>query len=224
MQNQRADELEYRFLRSYVDFAARARALAVCVLSERYSRSSSADERHLLHLLAIEQYAAAVETFEAFFRAIRDRRRKPVLITIQEDFNPGNLVAELERKQAADIYQELDIDETAFTDAEREAVRRDFEGIITAIKEISPHNRDFLVPVHNVLKHKFLVYRDADGVFLPLLHPEREKVLEERYGKIAAAEPTPPDDINYLVTMTKWMESATRGLIAVRLLELQKGV
>jgi hypothetical protein len=67
-----------------------------------------------------------------------------------------------------------------------------------------------------------LIYRDRDGHLRALLHPERQKAIRERYGNLIALEDPPVDDIDYLVTMTEWMENATKELIAVRLLELQR--
>jgi hypothetical protein len=213
--------IERQFLNSYVDFGVRARTLAVRVLAKSYKEARSPDDKHLLHLLAIEEYAKAVEAFEAFFRAIQDRQRVPILDTIQKDFNPQNTVKRIEGKSVTDIFKQLNIAEERLKLQERELVRKEFEGIISALKDFAPHNQDFLIYVYNVLKHKFLIYRDRDRHLRPLLHPERQKAMKEKYGDLIALEDPPVDDIDYLVMMTEWMENATKEIIAIRLLEIQ---
>jgi hypothetical protein len=118
--------IEAQFLNSYVDFAVRARTLAVRYLAKGYKETPSADDKHLLHLLAIEEYAKAVEAFEAFFRAIQDRQRVPILETIQKDFNPQNTLKRVEGKHVAEVFTELKIAEDRLTRDERELVKREF--------------------------------------------------------------------------------------------------
>jgi methionyl-tRNA synthetase len=215
------DQRERQFLEDYREFGARGRTRALEILSRNYRLEQKRDEKFLLYLLAVEQFGLLTQTFEAFFVALRDRHKKPFLWSLQKTFSAAKVVADFEAKSAQKIYEELQIDESKFPPQVRPKLRQRFEQIIQILLQISPHNRHFVYPILDALKQNFLVYRNEFGVPTFLLHPDRSKIIEERYAHLVSGQTEPPDSIDFLNEIAKGFEEAIKDMISVRLWEAE---
>lgn len=216
-QKEAADETK-RLLNDYPEFAGQARLLAIEQFVNQYEQTAGPKEKALLHLLAFEQFAMLVEAFEAFFRAILHRKRQPILQTVRRDFNPGNLTDYLEARTPEQVLEEMQLVLEQFSPQEQGEIRKRFLNMVEGVRRISAHNKTFLVPMYNALKHKFLVYRDPQGQIVFHLHPEQRRIIGERYPYWLVGQATPAD-IRYLLDMGTRLTTAIQDLIAIYLLE-----
>lgn len=214
-------KIEKEFLEDYVEFGCKARLLALEIIKEACEKGSDdLPKQYLLYPLAFEQFMLQVETFEAFYRAARERKKRPVLATLEKDFNPGQLVQELKKKSedelVAELVEGLDLgerDKKASDDLARGIVR------IFCNKEFMTTLK-FTIPVFNAVKHKFLVYRNEDGEPGFVIEPMKEKQLLDK-ANIAEAdnEAAPPcEAIDMFYRMTQGLENAIKNLAALLLL------
>jgi hypothetical protein len=219
MASKQQQEAEKAFVTDYPDFGAQARLIAIRTLAQQYISSSDLTQKQLLHLLAFEQFAMLMEAFEGWFQAILDRAKRPIVQSLRKDFNPANLISHLEARTPENVFDELQIDLSRRSPQEQEEIRKRFLDMIEGVKRLSRHNKEFLIPVYNALKHKFLVHRDEQGNLVFVLDPDRLRKISERYPTFKPG-PGMPQSLDYLVDIAKRLTAGIEDLASIRLLEI----
>jgi hypothetical protein len=212
-------EAEKALMSDYPDFGAQARLIAIRILAQQYFSSGDLTEKQLLHLLAFEQFAMLMEAFEGWFRAILNRTRRPIVESLREDFNPANLISYLETRTPEIVFNELQIDMSHFSPQEQDEIRKRFLDMIKGVERFSNHNKEFLIPVYNAVKHKFLVHRDEQGNLVFVLDPDRLKRISQKYPAFKPGSGMPPN-LDYLVDMAQRLTAGIQDLASIRLLEI----
>lgn len=213
---------EEEFLKSYGDFSVEARPLLIKILTDNYKKESNSDTKELLYLLSMEQFFMLYETFEGFFRAIKNRHEKPIFNSLTENLNIQNLYGSLRNKTAQDILREFNIQLNQFDKKSRKDIEERFtkmaglwqrEDFYKAMKE--------LMPFFYKLKHKLLVYKKDGRACFVLEKSQEENIKPILQGLNIEVENNLPQNIDYLFDMAERLKAAILDLIAVRLLELQ---
>jgi hypothetical protein len=221
MASKQQQEAEKALVSDYPAFGAQARLIAIRTFAQQYVSSSNPPEKQLLHLLAFEQFAMLMEAFEGWFRAILNRGKRPIVQSLREDFNPGNLIGYLEAHTAEFVFDELKIDMSRFSPEEKAEIRKRFLDMIEGVKRFSTHNKEFLIPVYSVLKHKFLVHRDPQGNLVFVLDPDRLKRITEKYPAFKPGAAT-PQSLDYLIDMAERLTGGIQDLVSIRSLEIDR--
>jgi len=213
---------ENDFLKGYAEFTIKIRPYIICELCEKYKTTSNQDEKEYLYILAIEQFFLLYETFEGFFRAIKDRHEKSIFASLEQGINIQNLYESLKNKTDQNILDEFNISLNQFNEENRKNIEERVARLATLWKNDNFYEAmKILIPVFNKLKHKLLFYK-KDGRVYPVL----ESFQEENFEKILKKpniekESILLEDIDRLVDMSKLFKGAILDLIEIRLIELR---
>ncbi len=213
--------IEKEFLEDYVEFGFKTRALMLGLLKDACKNSVDDEARqYILYVLAFEQFMMQVETVEAFYRAARERNKRPVLATLEKDFNPGQLFQELSKKNeqelVAELVEGLMLEEDDKKGSDEQALR-----VVRVFR-----NKKFMEalqitkPFFNVIKHKFLVYRNSEGVPVFVIEPIKEQELRKKsdIGESILEKRSPCEEIASFYRMSQNIENAIRELASLLLL------
>jgi len=218
---------EKKFLENYADFGSSARLLAVKLFADQYKSISDTNTKQLLDILVMEQFFMMFETFIGFLKAIQDRRKTPILDSLQKDINLQNFFSKLQALKRDDFLRTLDIKLDKMPNISSDEKNRIETGFIKIFDLLN--DGDFIEAIELIMKafpeikHKFLLYQD-DGKVKVVVHEQLAREFEDYknreptvFGKL---EELPPD-IDYMVNLMDRLKGAVQELIAIRLLEIQ---
>lgn len=213
---------EEEFLRGYAEFTVEIRPFIIKKLVEEYRCATSKNEKEMLLILAIEQTFLFHETFAGFFQAIKDRRKRPLLQSLNSNGNIHNLYGSLKGKDAKAILSELNLPIEHLTPDVQRQINEDFVKLAGLFQNSEFYNnmKNRFIPIFYKLKHKMLIYKNNQDEIQFVLEKEKEDKLSNGKPQDNASL---QDNIDYLFNMAKTFESVIQNLIAVRLIELQKG-
>jgi len=213
---------EKDFLKSYAEFTVEIRPYLIYRLCESYKTTSNKEEQEYLFVLIIEQFFLLYETLEGFFRAIKDRHKKSIFESLEKDLNIQNLYESLKYKTAQEILGKLNILLSQFSEENGKDIKESLGKLATLWQNDNFYkNMSMLISLFNKLKHKLLIYKKDERVCFVLGRPQEKKCEEILQKSNIEQENILPENIDYLVDMTKRFRAAILDLIAVRLLELQ---
>jgi hypothetical protein len=192
---------EKEFLESYAEWTVNIRPFSIKILNEKYKNSQNIKEKEMLHVLAIEQLFLLYEQFEGFFRAIKNRKKKPIFEILKEFDIKISEIPENLREKALQRFRKLS---KFFRD----------EKIFKLMKNI-------FLPLFNKLKHKLLVYRKNGEICFLCGDREEKKIGEEISKRLKKGNNYQVENLDYLQDMAERFKTAIQDLIAIRLLETQ---
>jgi len=207
------------FLEGYLNFSVEVRPFIIKNLCEAHRYSIDKDEKEMIYLLTIEQFFLLLETFEGFFRATKDRKRIPLLESLNKDFNIQNLSNQLKGKDENSLLKELDIDVSKFSPNIQNEIKERFVKMATLFqKDHFWRTIKTLVPVYNALKHNMQLYKNKEGKIAFALDKKAENEINNIKGSQEKEHDISDDDISYLFDLALRMKSAIQDLIAVWLI------
>lgn len=211
---------EKQFLESYCKFTVNVRPYIIKKLCDDYKKADTEEEKNFLHLLALEQWFLLYEALEGFFRAIKDRKIRPVFESLNKDLNIKNLYGSLRNKSVEKILEDLSVNLSVFPKDKQKIIRNRLIRLVGLWKEENIYKvMKAIVPVFYRMKHKLLFYLKDEKLACVL-----DEIQEKESENLLKNIPNTTDklsDIDCLFEMAKRFKATIQDLIAIRLLELQ---